>query len=37
MPEGDQEHGRVAMALAVLPDRGDERFYLIGGQILATA
>jgi hypothetical protein len=35
MPESDQDHCGIAMSVAVLPSRGDQRLDLVLGQIFA--
>ena len=37
MPKGDQDHRRVAMAMAVLPCRSGKRLDFSLGQVLAGA
>src|SRR6266446_5004434 len=37
MPKGDQDHGRIAMSIAVLPSRDHERLDLMLCQVLARA
>ena len=37
MPEGDEDHGGVPMAVPVLPRRGHQRLDFVLGQIFARA
>src|SRR5262245_9510515 len=37
MPEGNQDHGGIAVAIAVLPSRSHERLDLMLSQVFATA
>jgi hypothetical protein len=37
MPVGQKHHERVAMAVAVLPNRLDDLLDLVGGEVLAGA